>query len=423
MPDAEFPRIAIDAPIRYGKSGGVGQAILGLLRALGQLADGGELYTVVVESGDTMDWLRAYAGKNQRFVVKPRSFLQRVRRLAERTWNAAWPSSRHRAPVSNGFYESLGCQVLHFPHQKFIRTELATIYNPHDLLHVHYPEHFTRPAIAWREAVYSEACRAAHTVVVASNWVKNDCVQHFGLNPDKVQIIPWGPPTQAYAEPTSDHMETLKLKYDLKQPFALYPAMTWPHKNHLGLLEALALLRDRDQLRVRLVCTGTIFEPFRPQIERRLDRLNLRSQVSFLGFVPEEDLRAVYRLCQFMVMPTLFESDSFPIYEAWSEGVPVTCSDVTSLPDQVRDAALLFDPHQVASISNAVRAMAGDEALRNRLRERGFERVKVFDWQKTAKAYRAVYRRAAGRVLSDEERWLLSWDWMRQPQPDVEVRT
>ena len=167
-------------------------------------------------------------------------------------------------------------------------------------------------------------------------------------------------------------METLKLKYDLKQPFALYPAMTWPHKNHLGLLEALALLRDRDQLRVRLVCTGTIFEPFRPQIERRLDRLNLRSQVSFLGFVPEEDLRAVYRLCQFMVMPTLFESDSFPIYEAWSEGVPVTCSDVTSLPDQVRDAALLFDPHQVASISNAVRAMTGDEALRNRLRERGF---------------------------------------------------
>jgi glycosyltransferase involved in cell wall biosynthesis len=149
--------------------------------------------------------------------------------------------------------------------------------------------------------------------------------------------------------------------------------------------------------------------------------LNLASQVKFLGFLSEVDLRAVYRLAQFLVMPTLFEADSCPIHEAWSEGIPVASSNHTALPDQVRDAGLLFDAKSVSAIADAMQRMATDADLRRVLVERGYRRVKDFEWTRTAKAYRAVYRRAAGVTLNDEDRWLLTWDWMREPNKSPTV--
>jgi glycosyltransferase involved in cell wall biosynthesis len=122
------------------------------------------------------------------------------------------------------------------------------------------------------------------------------------------------------------------------------------------------------------------------------------------------------------VMPSLFESDSSPIYEAWLEGTPIVCSNVTSLPVQVMDAAILFDPYDPESIANAMRRVATDSSLRHDLTAYGYLRVKDYDWNRTAKAYRAVYRRAAGHLLSEEDRWLLEWDWMERPMRLVGAR-
>ena len=201
--------------------------------------------------------------------------------------------------------------------------------------------------------------------------------------------------------------------------FAFYPAVTWPHKNHLRLLEALAALRDRGVL-VPLVCTGYREATHWPQIEARVRELNLDNQVQFLGIVPAQQLRAIYRLARFVVIPTLFEAASAPVFEAWNEGVPVACSTVTSLPQQVGDAALLFDPTSVEGIAAALVRMVTDESLRSTLVASGRRRLQDFSWERTARAYRALYRRAAGRRLTDEERVLLGWDWMAHPNPREE---
>ena len=191
--------------------------------------------------------------------------------------------------------------------------------------------------------------------------------------------------------------------------------MTWPHKNHLRLLEALAELRDRRGLAVNLVCTGARFESHWRKVERRMKELRLESQVRFLGFLSERDLRVVYRRAQFLIFPSLFEADSCPIHEAWSEGTPVASSNHTALPDQIDDAGLLFDAADVSAIADAMQRMATEADLRRDLVELGYRRVKDFDWERTAKAYRAVYRRAARVALSEEDRWLLEWDWMKEP--------
>ena len=162
--------------------------------------------------------------------------------------------------------------------------------------------------------------------------------------------------------------------------------MTWQHKNHLRLLDAIAHLRDKCGQKIRLVCTGSRLEPYWTEIEKHIERLQLGNQVSFLGFVTEKDLRAIYKLAQFLVMPSLFESDSSPVYEAWLEGLPVACSNVTSLPVQARDAALLFDPYNIGSIANSISRLANQSELRRELRDAGFRRLKDFDWARTAKA-------------------------------------
>ena len=430
MSRTERLKVAIDARSMRGMDGGVAQAAMALINGLGRLSDGSEAYTIIVESQQQSDWLRPFIGSNQRLVMK-RSIVTRVKPAL----GAFLSPARYvrdlirvnlpqwlQVPVSHGLYEDLGCHVVHFFHQNYVRCRLPTVYNPHDLQHLHYPEFFTRPVIAWRRAVLSAGCRLAHTVVVGSQWVKDDVIRHYRVGPSKVQVIPEAPATQFCSEPSQEFLSVVKDKYQLDQPFALYPAVTWPHKNHIRLLEALAYLRDSHGLIIRLACTGSRYEPYWPRIEARVQELDLGNQVKFLGFVPQEDLRAIYRLSQLLVMPTLFEAISLPIFEAWLEGVPVACANVTALPEQVMDAAFLFDPHDVESIAKAIAEVATSAELQQALRQRGYHRLRDFDWERTAKAYRAVYRRAAGRPLAEEDRWLLGWDWMREPQRTMGTR-
>ncbi len=389
--------------------------LVGLVHALGQL-DGPEQY-VLIAPWEEPNWLRPYLGRNQSVIRGPKlqaakrilapltRLAKSVARKTSRMFGAGdiWP----RLAGNSGFYERLGCQVIHFPYQHFVASSIPSIFNPHDLQHVHYPQFFSQADVEWREATYGAACRAARTVVVSSQWVKQDIVRHYQIQAGRIQVIRWPPPTRAYPEPTDQTLRTVKEKYGLSEKFALYPAMTWEHKNHIRLLEALALLRDHHRLRVNLVCTGHQSEFF-PDIRKKMRELQLDGQVRFLGMVPPEHIRAIYRLAQFMVFPSLFEAAGGPLVEAWSEGTPVTCSAVTSIPEQAGNAALLFDPTSVDAIAEAVEKLATDRSLQERLIRLGFERLKEFDWETTAKAYRAVYRRAAGHRLNEEDHWILA---------------
>lgn len=421
-------KVAIDANIMPGANGGLAPFLANIVSALGQLVDGAETYTIVVRSPQQVAWLKPFLGPNQQAVIKTAPANHRLTfsgvlkgalgpllpaaRAVQRLINMPrhWPE----VPLSDGFYESLGCDVVHMATQNFILCAVPTIYNPHDLQHLHYPQFWTPADIAWRETIYPAGCRFAQTVVVGSQWIKDDVIRQYRISPEKVQVIPEAPPTQWAPEPALDFLTTVQNKYQLKQPFALYPAVTWPHKNHVRLLEALAYLRDTCGLTMHLVCTGSR-QDFWPHIARRIDELNLESQVKFLGFIPEDELRAVYRLSQLLVMPSLFEAISLPIFDAWAEGVPVVCSHATALPDQVQDAAVLFDPHAVDSMAHAIATVATNVELQQRLRARGAQRVKDFNWERTARAYRAVYRRAANVPLTEEDHWLLAWDWIRTP--------
>jgi glycosyltransferase involved in cell wall biosynthesis len=309
-------------------------------------------------------------------------------------------------PNSNGFYESLGVDVIHFPYQVFVQSQVPFIYNPHDLQHLHYPHFFSHEEFAWREYTYRVGCQNACAIATPSQWVKDDVVIQYKIAPQNVFAIRYGPTTEWYDPVDNDVLYRVQHKFRLPFPFVLYPAQTWEHKNHIRLLEAIALLRDREHLLVKLVCTGRK-NAFWPVIEKRLNSLGLNDRVRFLGYVSPTDLRALYHLAQCVICPSLFEGGGLTILEAFHENVPVACSNITSLPEYAGDAALVFDPFNVKSVADALQRLVTDADLRETLRARGGARARFFNWELTAKTYRALYRMVANRPLSQADRDLI----------------
>lgn len=413
-------RIAINAQLPLGSGSGGVETVLRTLAFLGQMDDGDEEYVFIGHWADA-DWLKPFASGRLKIIQAPppeeyksivperfKRSLGALRPLARKIKHVfAPPQTQISVPVSDGFYENLNCGVVHFPYQDYVLCDVPTVYNPHDLQHLHYPKFFTGEEIARRETIYPAACRAARAVAVASEFVKRDVMENYGIEADKIQVIEWAPPEINSDKIGRQLKRSVADKYNISAaPFALYPAMTWEHKNHIRLLEAIALLRERRNLHINLICTGDK-NSFFPQIERRLRELNLEEQVKFLGIVSHEELSALYLLSQFVVVPTLFEAASAPLFEAWQHNAPAACSSVTSLPEQASGAALLFDPFSVEAIADAVGRMSSDAALRTELRAKGAARLLDFSIERTAKSYRAVYRKIAGLKLNDEDRDLL----------------
>jgi glycosyltransferase involved in cell wall biosynthesis len=327
-----------------------------------------------------------------------------IEAMVRRVYNTATPSKDPSQNIdkSDEFFLSLDADVVHFPTQRYKKTNLPTVYNPHDLQHLHLPNFFDEDQIQWREWMYRNGCDDADAIAVASDWVKSDIVESYHIPEHKVHVISLSAPTSVYESDFTDSDEPIRSKYDLPDQYCFYPAQTWPHKNHLRLLEAIAHLRDEKNLRVNLVCTGKKNDHW-TTIKTRIEELKLGTQVFFLGFINEEYLQRLYANSLFTVIPTLFEAASFPMYEAWHQESPVACSNVTSLPDIAGDAALLFDPESVHSIANAVERMTTDQSVRKQLKQRANERLHELSWKKTAYQYELLYRYVSGNDLSDGE--------------------
>lgn len=401
-------RIAINAQLRPGSGNGGVESVVRVLTGLAQL-DGPEHYLFVALPGD-QEWLRALLQGTKATVVAPRRSIGRALiRVGRRLLNLEDAGRREAAfsRATGSYFDSLRCDVVHFPYQSFHPTIAPSIFNPHDLQHRHYPQFFSAAELQSREALYGRACRAAHTVAVASRYVRDDLVEHLAVDAAKIRVIPWAPlpiePLRFEATPSP----LIREIRELAQPFALYPAMLWEHKNHRRLLDAMALLRDTKGLRVHVVCTGFKTD-YWPVLERQVIDLGLTEQVTFPGVVSHDDLGALYRAAQFVIIPSLFEAASAPMFEAWQHGAPVAAAAITSLPEQAGDAALLFDPTSVSDIAAALERMTTDAHFRSDLRSRGSRRVKELDPMMTLKRYRAVYRQAAGLALQEEDRWLLA---------------
>jgi glycosyltransferase involved in cell wall biosynthesis len=409
--------VAVDARLFSGKSGGIEQVAIGLVSALSALTDGDERFTILAYPA-SHDWIAPYVGGPCRLLLTtavhppPRwkTFLKRYPRIVEVAQGVGGVPARLSVSLSrsDGTIEHEGVNVIHFILQRAFFTQVNSLYHPHDLQHRHLPQFFTRRERIKRDVMLNSFCDQAKLVSVTSSWVKRDLIEQFQLPQEKIAVVPLTGSLGAYPNPTAADLTAATTKFALpREGFVFYPAQTWPHKNHLSLIEAIAVLRDRHHLAIPLICSGHQTDHF-SRIRRRIEELLLEEQVKFVGFVSPLELQCLYRLCRCVCVPTLFEAASGPLNEAFMAGAPAACSNVTSLPEQAGDAALVFDPHDPREIAAALHLLWTDDELRRTFAARGKQRVSRFTWQRAARHFRALYRRIANRPLTGDDQEFLN---------------
>ena len=414
-------RVCIDARLGPpGSLGGVQQVVVGLATGLATVARDDEEYLFLADP-EAETWLapllvgrcrllrtsdpRTPSSAPWRRAVKavvPRPWIEAPYRMAAGLRERMPP----RIPHSDGTVERAGVDVLHQTLQFGFTSGVPTIYMPYDLQHLHLPELFPERERRRRAVFYPGLATKASAVVSISRWGKQDIIHSLGIAPEKVRVVHCAPAVDSCPDPSPSDLDRLRTQRALPPVFALYPAQTWPHKNHLGLLDALAWLRDRRGTVVPVVFTGHQGEFF-PVIEKRALELGLTQQVRFLGFIPPLEMRGLYRLSRMLVFPSLFEGFGMPVVEAFRMGVPVACSRASALPEVAGDAAVLFDPEDVEEMATSIARLWNDPALQAELRTRGSARAGDFTWQRAAQRYRALYRWVAGHPLDGETQRLL----------------
>jgi glycosyltransferase involved in cell wall biosynthesis len=232
------------------------------------------------------------------------------------------------------------------------------------------------------------AARRSHRIVVDAASTRDDLVAHLRTPAEKIDVVPLAtmPPTvSATDEPA------LRAALGLgTRRIALSASAKRPHKNLLRLIEALARLPEDG--RPVLVVPGY---PTPHEQELRARAAALGVDVVFPPWVSAADLEGLYAAAALVVFPSLCEGFGLPVLEAMARGVPVACSDRSSLPEVAGDAALLFDPEDVGAIASAMERLLADRELADRLAAAGRRRAGEFSWERTAALTVASYRRVA----------------------------
>jgi glycosyltransferase involved in cell wall biosynthesis len=298
-----------------------------------------------------------------------------------------------------------GVEVVHFPYAVHFETSLPFLYEPLDLQHRHFPALFSEGEIRWRDTIYRRGCERARLIVTGTRYTKHDIVNEYGIDPARIAVIPIRSAVPA-TPPTPDRVARVRQTYGLPERFLLYPAMAFPHKNHLRLFEALAVLRDTHAIVLPLVCTGRVYESHTPVLERAIARLGLNDQVMSLGPVPTDDLIGLFGAAWALVFPSLFEGIGMPVLEALQFGLPVIASNASCLPEVAGEAAIFFDPTSVDAIVGALRQAYEHPELLTHSLEAAPATLARFSWPEAARTYFACYRAAADQTLTAEEQSL-----------------
>jgi glycosyltransferase involved in cell wall biosynthesis len=274
------------------------------------------------------------------------------------------------------------------PIPRFRGPTVLTIF---DVQHLDRPEFFSRGERLFRRWGYEGAARRATIVVTATEYSKRRLVESAGIDAERIEVVPLGIDHERFRPGPVEADAELLGPLPVPGRFVVYPANFWKHKNHLRLLDALALVSDRE---LGLVLTGQHYDRL-DEVMAHADELGVRDRVHYLGYVEREVVPALYRAAVAMVFPSLYEGFGSPPLEAMACGCPVTASDAASLGEVGGGAALTFDATSAREIANAIDQLATESELRATLREAGLRRARGFDWAHAASRHREIYERAA----------------------------
>ena len=289
----------------------------------------------------------------------------------------------------------LGIDLMHFTHfnvpffykGKFI----VTI---HDLILTKYPTQraTTLGPIIYKikhfgyQTIIKSAIKRAKAVIAVSKYTKEEIEEHFSVVSKKIFVTHEG--VDPLVIDKQDSQKVLQ-KYKIDKPYIVYVGNVYPHKNIEGLINAYQIiLRDHPDLKVVLVGKHDYFFQ---QIKDLVEEKNLENNIIFTGFVDDIDLPHIYKQARLYCFPSFCEGFGLPALEALYSGIPVVASDNSCLPEVLGKAAVYFNPNNITEMANKIKYVLENNEVSTEIIRRGYEQVRIFSWEKMAKATLDLY--------------------------------
>lgn len=374
-------RVGIDLTwLRPGVVGGSEELLVGQLRALASVA-GDEIDPVLFALPD-LGVAHPDLAERIETVRAPVSGRNRVLRIgAQATW--MFTAARRRRVA-----------VLHAAGGTVpLRRPAPTLVTVHDLQYLAFPQHFSTVKLAWLRTAVPAAVRRAAAVAVTTASVQVAVEEAFPAVVGRVCITPPVIATRPLHPGADDGVdEALRARYRLRDPFVVFPAITYRHKGHLTLLEAMARLAGTHPELTLLLLGGE--GPAEADVAAAIVRLGLRDRVRRPGRVPAGERDAIVRRACALVFPSRFEGLGLPVLEAMALGCPVIASDAAALPETVGGAGLLVPPQDPEAWAEAIAHVVDDPGERALLAAAGREHAAAFTPERAAADLVEAYRRA-----------------------------
>ncbi len=266
----------------------------------------------------------------------------------------------------------------------------------HDISYERYPRFFTPAGLRQMRALVPLTVRRADAVLTDSEFSKRDIVRRYCTPPEKVVVTPLAADPMYRPLRDETRLVEVRARYGTGDGFILCVGNLQPRKNLGTLIEAYVRLRRSDATRRRLVLVGRKAWLYDDTFAVARDS-GYADDLVFTDYVPDDDLVALYNAADVFVYPSIFEGFGLPPLEAMACGTPVICSNTSSLPEVVDDAALTVDPYDPDALATTMADVLGAQELRSDLSARGLRRAAHFSWETTARTIASVYRDVARR--------------------------
>ncbi|MCL6096461.1 MAG: glycosyltransferase family 4 protein [Patescibacteria group bacterium] len=262
-----------------------------------------------------------------------------------------------------------------------------------DVSYLYYPELFKKKDLYQLKLWGGYSIKKAKKIITISNSSKNDIIKMYGKKAEDVSVAYPGIKQELSFGQKELSMDELNKKFGIKGDYILFVGTLQPRKNLVRLVEAFSRLKDvrpkTDDLSPKseilsLVVVGKKGWQFE-DILNAPKKYGVENRVKFLDSVSDKELPSFYKNALCFVIPSLYEGFGLPVLEAMKYGCPVLTSSISSLPEAGGDAAMYFNPEDVFDIAEKINKVISDPSLRDEMVKKGYNQIKKFSWEKTAK--------------------------------------
>jgi len=255
----------------------------------------------------------------------------------------------------------------------FKRNQIVTI---HDAAVYGFPSAFSFQFRTWYRFLLFWLGKNAKRILTVSEFSKRELMKYFSINPEKIRVVTEGKEQIL----TIQSNEEIIRKHNLeKGKYVLAVSSLNPNKNFRSIIQAIAFLEDKNKNFDFVIAGGT-----NPQVFKGSDLKIESSNVKYVGYVSDEELKALYENAGCFVYPSFYEGFGLPPLEAMACGCPVIVSKRASLPEVCGDSALYCDPEDSEDIANKIASVLENKELRKELSEKGHQRSMIFTWERCA---------------------------------------